>query len=766
MCLLVLGLRPRLWLPEPHKVNKPSATKEIKGGWGQLGLGKARKDKADSPAGPQATGQQGTGLALPGRQQEPPRPTGGFRGLHWETQEPPRQGTLRGAGRWAPWPETLDLPVTGASRDGRPMSDGPRCGQQARGQEEGPPGRDAALATRSSAGHLFHPELGSGALQLASGGARRLPQSTDAHPPPRLGTRASPRSPSPPRGSPLPFLSVSEPNPDSPGAPANFLFFPPCGRREAVPPVPSAQRVAYPARVRGPRSPLSGTLCGRGRPAPRPLLSAASFSKTNIFLFTRDYRLSAVLLIPLRPVSLATACSRSDNSPSPIILTHNAPCCNFDEPVTSKALKSSDPITHISTPIFTTRSVRSLGEEGSRPNRWESGRGGSQVWGTSRRPAVAWAVPRSYSGLVPRSRSSSSSSPLCGPTRAQGGPGPPARLAPGPARTRTHPNCAAACGGACGPSPLQARGEERGTAGAPNRAAGSGSRCPPRPRGRSHRGSGAALDLRGCTLGPQLPPPPSLPAGTPPPLTSTLSISLRLPPPVEGVSRVPRLRGPRTLSPVRAAAPPPRGPVPSPRPSVPPAAPGREPAWFRLEGREERAGGPAAPRDSHPRLDIQDGTPRALARPPRDAPPRGLPGRGRFQTAARTEPAAAPGPHTPTRPSPAPRARAVSSPGAAPSGGPRAAAPRAVCGHAQHTFSHLRAPARVACACCRVWAPWRRPAPPALSRPLCPTAPARRGAGNSGLGVGPEVTGEGRPCAPTRRRPGAAQAAGRCFASL
>lgn len=44
--------RPRHRLPGPHKVNKPSATEEIKRGRGQLGLGKAHKDKADSPAGP------------------------------------------------------------------------------------------------------------------------------------------------------------------------------------------------------------------------------------------------------------------------------------------------------------------------------------------------------------------------------------------------------------------------------------------------------------------------------------------------------------------------------------------------------------------------------------------------------------------------------------------------------------------------------------------------------------------------------------------
>lgn len=35
------------------------------------------------------------------------------------------------------------------------------------------------------------------------------------------------------------------------------------------------------------------------------------------------------------------------------LFTYNAPCFNFDEPVTSKAPKSSVPITHISTLIFT-----------------------------------------------------------------------------------------------------------------------------------------------------------------------------------------------------------------------------------------------------------------------------------------------------------------------------------------------------------------------------------------------------------------------------
>lgn len=75
---------------------------------------------------------------------------------------------------------------------------------------------------------------------------------------------ASPRSPSPPRGSPLPFLPLREPNPDSPGAPANVLFCPPGGRREATPAVRSAQPGLRAARVPA-----------RARPSPGPSAGAA-----------------------------------------------------------------------------------------------------------------------------------------------------------------------------------------------------------------------------------------------------------------------------------------------------------------------------------------------------------------------------------------------------------------------------------------------------------------------------------------------------------
>lgn len=72
---------PRHQFPGPHKVNKPSATEEIKRGWGQLGLGKARKDKAYSLAGPQATGSREQGSPRHGHRHYLSGATCGFRGL-------------------------------------------------------------------------------------------------------------------------------------------------------------------------------------------------------------------------------------------------------------------------------------------------------------------------------------------------------------------------------------------------------------------------------------------------------------------------------------------------------------------------------------------------------------------------------------------------------------------------------------------------------------------------------------------------------------
>lgn len=80
---------------------------------------------------------------------------------------------------------------------------------------------DAALATRSSAGHLSHPELCSGTLQLAPRALRSAwcehigsPSPLTPIRRPNWGRGLHSCSPSP-RGSPLPFLSVREPNTDS-----------------------------------------------------------------------------------------------------------------------------------------------------------------------------------------------------------------------------------------------------------------------------------------------------------------------------------------------------------------------------------------------------------------------------------------------------------------------------------------------------------------------------------------------------------------------
>lgn len=71
-------------------------------------------------------------------------------------------------------------------------------------------------------------------------------------------------------------------------------------------------------------------------------------------------------------------------------------------------------------------------------------------------------------------------------------PVPHGRLSPIPSRIRTHPNCAATCGGACSPRSTAGSGpRSTGQPGLRLRAAGSGSRCPPRPRGRTHPGSGS-----------------------------------------------------------------------------------------------------------------------------------------------------------------------------------------------------------------------------------------------------------------------------------
>lgn len=166
----------------------------------------------------------------------------------------------------------------------------------------------------------------------------------------------------------------------------------------------------------------------------------------------------------------------------------------------------------------------------------------------------------------------------------------PPKLTPIPAAHDTHPNCAAACGGTYRRGPLQAgvRGEAR-TADSNLRPLKSRVPPPAAPSGPdTSRLCSGPLDLRGCTLGPLLPPPPSLPPGPPPPttplLTSPLSISPRPPPPGEGGSGVPQLPMPRDPKPRvsdRAAGSPhcTADPVPSPLP-LGPAGRGR--------GRESR----------------------------------------------------------------------------------------------------------------------------------------------------------------------------------
>lgn len=111
---------------------------------------------------------------------------------------------------------------------------------------------------------------------------------------------------------------------------------------------------------------------------------------------------------------------------------------------------------------------------------------------------------------------------------------------------------------------------------------------------------------------------PSLPPGPPPPPSraDVAAVNQSAPAaPRGGGSRVPWLHGPGTPSSEQRAR------SPSARPGTLPAAlgprrpaRGGSPAWFRLEGREERESGPGAPRGSHPRLDNPDGRTGAAAR--------------------------------------------------------------------------------------------------------------------------------------------------------
>ena len=133
------------------------------------------------------------------------------------------------------------------------------------------------------------------------------------------------------------------------------------------------------------------------------------------------------------------------------------------------------------------------GEEVLSHDRRESGRGGSQIRKHFAPPSCRLDRPRgSYPGPVTRPLSSSSSSTLQPHPGFGVAPVPHTLLTPTHAGTLTHPNCSAASAGARGPRSTASPGPRSpGQPGLRLGAAGSGSRCPPRPRGRTHPCSGA-----------------------------------------------------------------------------------------------------------------------------------------------------------------------------------------------------------------------------------------------------------------------------------
>lgn len=186
--------------------------------------------------------------------------------------------------------------------------------------------------------------------------------------------------------------------------------------------------------------------------------------------------------------------------------------------------------------------------------------------------------------------------------------------------------------------------------------------------------------------------------------------------------------------------------MPSPRPEGRHPDRGWEPAWFRLEGREERAKSPAAPRGSHPRLDIQDRMPGAAARAAHAALHRGAcTGRGHFQTAAlhRAPAAGSPPAHTPVG-ARLPAAHAVSSPAHFPGRRcQRAHSPTLRLPTMPSTHSHTYTLRPALAPAIGLWAPSRRPerpwlgTAPLLSRP-CSSGPSEQRAQDpvARLGVG------------------------------
>lgn len=183
-------------------------------------------------------------------------------------------------------------------------------------------------------------------------------------------------------------------------------------------------------------------------------------------------------------------------------------------------------------------------------------------------------------------------------------------------------------------------------------------------------------------------------------------------------------------------------------------APGWEPAWFRLEGREERARGPDAPRGSHPRLDIQDRNPIAAARPAHPALHDGSgPGLGHFQTTGVHQAPAAGSPpaHEPFGAAHSPERNFFVCPL---SGSQAPTLPRCSTqptDHAQHTFSHLHAPASTRCYRALGTVATARTAlsgqSPSAHRPLLVGAQRAAGAGPGWRASesAPEVTGGSRP---------------------
>lgn len=204
-----------------------------------------------------------------------------------------------------------------------------------------------------------------------------------------------------------------------------------------------------------------------------------------------------------------------------------------------------------------------------------------------------------------------------------------------------------------------------------------------------------------------------------------------------------------------------------------------KPAWFRLEGREERARGPDAPCGSHPRLDIQDRNRIAAARPAHPALHEGsCPGLGHFQiTGLHQAPAAgSPPAHAPVGARSQPCTQFLRLPtfrvagSHAPSVQHSAYRP---CPAHILTHSHTYTLQPALASAIGLWVPSRRPARPYLGRVPLRTGPCSSGLseqraldpaggpqnrpGRSRVGAGPELR-RGGSLERHRQRGGAAPA--------